>query len=112
MPVDACVAMWPRKALSSLPSPCSLEIQSIDVKEGEREGEKGEGKEEGRCDLLSKNLGSNTVLGSAVRIISFIFKVDIICIYYWNQARNVNDLPNVILEPVWSIFSPFHYSAT
>lgn len=39
------------------------------------------------------------MLSSAVEIISFIFKKDIVCIFYWNQARKVNDLSNVILEP-------------
>lgn len=80
-----------RRTLSSLPYPCSLEIRGTEVKEEGR-------KKEGRFDLSSKNLGSNAVLGSAVGISSLIFHIDIICIYYLNQARKVSDLPNVIPE--------------
>lgn len=70
MLIGAYVALWPRVTLSSLPNRCSLEIRNTDVKEGGREeGERKEKREGGRFDLLSKNLGSNIVLGSAVGII-------------------------------------------
>lgn len=44
MPTDVCMAMWPRETLSSLRHPCSLEIQSTEMKEGGREGKRDEGR--------------------------------------------------------------------
>lgn len=52
------------------------------------------------------------MLGSAVEIISFVFKKDIVCVSYWNQAREVNDLPSVILEPAYGTSLYFYHPIT
>lgn len=41
---DVCMALWPRETLSSLTHPCSLEIQSTEMKEGRGEGKRDEGR--------------------------------------------------------------------